>query len=193
MTLKTQLTGITLPLVNVQLNPLDAALYILGKRFALLYQQQDTAFLALTTRAFHNDATNDTTSTHVPQKIIQFVSDDGIFRHFIFTPNGFAQAIGELPADLTIRAKNSHHAARLLFSGKKAVLRALQTNDLTLMGDDKLLLWLLQLGMRAKTLPQLPQTVQPIADKILPAVAPLLKPLKPAANKALRLSKKWLG
>lgn len=157
---------LTLPLVNVQLNALDALLAGLGARLSALNKQN-----------------NPDLQKKIEQKqiILQFLSDDGVARFFEFDDGMFVQHLGKHPEpNLTISFKNSTQGAKLLLKADTAALmQAIQDNDVTVAGDYKLVLWFVGVVRIATRLPDnlksYVDTAKPYTDKALAIANKFLK------------------
>lgn len=164
---------ITIPIVNVQLNALDALLATLGARLAYLAKHSDdVTFLALIQ----------------DKKIaLQFSSDDGVARYYRIENNAIAQTTGRAnDADLTIHFKDSNEGAKLLARGDTvALMQAIQDGKLTITGDYKLILWFVSLAKHAL---KVPTAYQPYVD----SAKPYIDKAKPYLNQAQNLAAKAL-
>ena len=127
---------ITLPLLNVQLDPLDGLLATLGARFNYLSQHQNDAFIK---------------ATQNKNLTLQFISDDGVARFFCFNNGKFHHDLGKKDAaDLTIYFKDSLTGAKLLTKADTAsLMQAVQEGQIRLDGDYKLIIWFASLAKQA--------------------------------------------
>lgn len=131
---------ITLPLLNARLDPLDLLLLGLGYQLSYLSHHQQEDYLAL--------IKNKT-------KTIQFVSDDGMARYYVFDNGSFRQQMGKADSsDVIIRFSDSMEGAKTLLKGSTALMQAVQEGRLTITGDPKLVLWLGHIIKYATKLPK---------------------------------------
>ncbi|MDO4251243.1 MAG: hypothetical protein Q4C68_07010, partial [Moraxella sp.] len=131
---------IVIPLINVKLNPLDALLTAVGYRLISLSKSDNDAFLALIA---------DKTVT------LQFASNDGVARFYVFRQGVISQHLGVHDApDLTITFKDSLTGTKLLAKADIATLmHAVQDGDMIVAGDYKLMLWFASLAKHLGKLP----------------------------------------
>ncbi|MDO5652450.1 MAG: hypothetical protein Q4G13_10045 [Moraxella sp.] len=158
----------TLPVINVQADPLDALLAALGYRLISLAGGDNASF--------HELLRDKNISLH-------FTSDDGVSRYYNFANGKITQAIGSpSAADLTVNFKSSLIGAKLLTKADIATLMtAIQDGDMQIEGDYKLVLWFTQLGKYAA---KIPDEYQPYVE----TVKPYWNMAKPYANKLSRLA-----
>lgn len=163
----------TLPLINVQADPLDALLAALGYRLISLANGDNAVFLQLL---------EDKNVT------LHFKSGDGVSRYYTFNNKKISQTLGTPnQADLTIHFKDSITGAKLLAKADTVTLMtAIQDGDMTVEGDYKLILWFAQLG---KHITKIPEEYQPYMDK----VKPLWDMAKPYAKEIGKFAKNNLG
>lgn len=163
---------LTLPIINVKTDPLDALLYGLGLRFASLAKSDNEAYHHL---------------VKDKELAIQFKSGDEVARYYRFIDGHFGQAMGVAKhADLTIDFKNSMTGVRLLTQGDVAAfMSAIQDNEVVISGDYKLVLWFAGIAKHAATLPE------PYAAYVKQA-KPYLKEARPYLDKVGELTKKFM-
>lgn len=130
----------TIPLLNIQTDPLDILLAALGTRFNYLSRNQDADFI---------------NATQSKNLTLQFTSDNGVARFFWFDDGKFHHALGEKDnADLSIHFTDSLTGAKLLTKGDTAsLMQAVQDGQIHLDGDYKLVLWFASLAKQATKLP----------------------------------------
>lgn len=155
---------LTVPMLNVGLNPLDVLLAGVGFRLNQLTKSDDERFLALLRNK---------------QATIQFISDDGVARFFEFNQGNFTQKMGHADKpDLTIGFVDGMTGAKLLAKADTiALMQAIQDEQVRVEGDYKLILWFASL---AKFVGKIPDQYAPYVEKI----TPLWQTAKPYAYKA---------
>lgn len=160
---------ITLPLINVKTDPLDALLYGLGLRLAYLAKQTDNASFAKLLKD--------------KEVAILFTSGD-VARYYRFVDGCFGQASGRIDnANLTIDFKDSLMGAKLLTKGDTAsLMSAIQDGDVKVSGDYKLVLWFAGVAKQATAIPD---AYKPYVEK----AKPYLEKTKPYLARAERLIK----
>ena len=164
---------ITLPVIDVKLDPLDALLATLGARLIHLSRSDDEAFLSLIADK---------------QVVLQFGSDDGVARYFRFNQGQVSQHLGSAEtADLTINFKSSMAGAKLLTKAEMvALMQAVQDGQMVVTGDYKLLMWFASL---AKLAVKIPEQYQGYID----TAKPYLQMAKPYATKVGEFATKLLN
>lgn len=153
----------TIPVIDVQLNPLDVLLAGVGYRLGQLAKGDDEKFLSLI---------RDKKAT------LQFASDDGVARFFVFDNGVFSQHQGTADnADLTICFKDGTDGAKLLIKADTvALMQAVQDEKMKISGDYKLVLWFVSL---AKFVGKVPDEYAPYVEKL----TPVWQTAKPYAHK----------
>lgn len=164
---------ITIPIINIKANPLDALLAAVGLRLSMLAKGDNEAFLTL---------------IKDKQVILQFTSDDGVARFFEFNNGAITQHEGTSDkADLTISFLDSTEGAKLLAKADTVTLMtAIQDGKMRAEGDYKLILWFASL---ARHIAKIPEEYQPYVDK----AKPYLEQARPAAYKVSQLLRKGIG
>lgn len=164
---------ITIPIINIKANPLDALLAAVGLRLSMLAKGDNEAFLTL---------------IKDKQVILQFTSDDGVARFFEFNNGAITQHEGTSDkADLTISFLDSTEGAKLLAKADTVTLMtAIQDGKMRAEGDYKLILWFASL---ARHIAKIPEEYQPYVDK----AKPYLEQARPAAYKVGQLLRKGIG
>lgn len=162
-----------IPVLDVQLNPLDILLAGVGYRLGQLAKGDDERFLALVRNK---------------KAILQFVSDDGVVRVFEFDDGVFSQRQGKAEnADLTIGFANGAEGAKLLIKADTvALMQAVQDDKMKISGDYKLVLWFVSL---AKFVGKVPEEYAPYVEKL----TPVWQSAKPYAYKASQFATKTWG
>lgn len=159
----------TLPIINVQLNPLDALLSLIGIRLGQLANSDNQAFISL---------------IDDKDEIIQFTSDDGVMRYFVINNNQITRHQGYATnPSLTIHFKDSWQGAKLLTQDELALMAAAKDKQIQINGGYLLVFWFSQLSKQATSLP----------DKYQPYVnqaKPYFNKAKPYINKAQPYAKK---
>lgn len=148
-----KLPNIKLPIIDVKTDPLDAMLYGLGLRLAWLDNHDDEKFKKMIT----------------DKNIAILFQSDGMARYYRFQDGCFGQASGQpKEADLTIVFKESLSGAKLLAKGDVAsLMSAIQSGDVAVTGDYKLVMWFATLTKYAVAMPK---KYTPYADKAKPLV-----------------------
>lgn len=143
--------SITLPLIDVKTDPLDALLYGLGLRLSWLDKHHDDKFTKLTNN----------------KNIAIVFKSNTMARYYRFYDGHFGQASGEpKEADLTVVFQNSLLGATLLAKGDLAsLMTAIQDGKVQITGDYKLMMWFSGLAKHAITIP--PQ-YEPYVEKAKP-------------------------
>lgn len=155
---------LTVPVLEVGLNPLDALLAGVGYRLGQLAKGDDEKFLAL---------------LKDKQVVIQFVSNDGVARFFEFDNGKFAQTMGKHDTpNLTVSFVDGVTGAKLLAKADTvALMQAVQDEQMKIEGDYKLVLWFVSL---AKFVGKIPDEYAPYVEKL----TPVWQTAKPYAVKA---------
>lgn len=163
----------TIPVIDVQLNPLDVLLAGVGYRLGQLAKGDDERFLALL---------RDKKAT------LQFVSDDGVARFFEFDNGVFTQTQGTADnPDLTISFADGTDGAKLLIKADTvALMQAVQDDKMKISGDYKLVLWFVSL---VKFVGKVPEQYAPYVEKL----TPVWQTAKPYAYQASQFASKTWG
>ena len=167
---------LTIPVINVKADPLDALLAGLGLRLQNLAKARNN-------ESFNNLVKDRTVC-------IQFIAPD-VERYFRFDQGHFGQALGTAhDADLTIDFKDSMTGVKLLTKGDVAAfMTAIQDGDVKITGDYKLVLWFAGIGKQAATIPE---EYRGYVEQAKPYIE-LAKPYAETAKDALLSLKKKLG
>lgn len=148
---------ITLPLIDVKTDPLDALLYVFGLRLSYLANQQGN-------ETFHELIKD-------KEVAIAFISGN-IARYYRFAGGKIGQAAG-IPkhVDLTIEFVDSMTGVKLLTQGDAAsFMTAVQEEKVKITGDYKLILWFVTISKHAIKLSDTHRDhldkLRPYADKV---------------------------
>lgn len=164
----------TLPVINMKLDPLDALLTALGLRLIHLGKSKNNpAFDSLI---------EDKNVT------LLFTSDNGVARHYRFENGKITQSPKNTDtADLTIHFQDSLKGAKLLAKADTiALMSAIQDGDMKVTGDYKLILWFASVAKQAA---KIPEEYKPYVE----TAKPYLDKARPYAYKASELARKLIG
>lgn len=166
---------ITIPVLDVKADALDALLYGLGLRLSSLAGANNAEFNKLTADK---------------QLAIQFVAGE-VARYYRFVDGHFGQAGGVAKdADLTIEFQDSLTGVKLISKGDiSALMTAIQDGEVKITGDYKLVLWFAGVVKHATTVPDAYKGYIDQAKPYINQAKPYFDKAKPYAKQAFEMVK----